>query len=249
MGPTHLDIAVASTLARSVRDFKASKDRSASGVEFERAIYDAVFKLHRWRHAASPDQFNMNLSITSRTGVPYEFDGVFATSETLYVIEAKHLAGQQLTREHVGIFVQKLLDTLLGSQDEIGHLVIKPIIVSALPKVDVAARRHAMAWGILLLTPIDSTPLEILGALSDRRGFDAALDFLASECAELAVRTWRPFNDILCPPTDHTHIFALHADRIRDANQVSQLLEQCNECWTSAESLGVMTPQGGPQTA
>ena len=60
-------------------------------------------------------------------------------------------------RQHIGVFVQKIIDILLGFYDDIGHLRIKPILVSASSRVDLAAWRHAVAWGVLLLTLIRAT--------------------------------------------------------------------------------------------
>jgi hypothetical protein len=234
-----LDISVATTLAKTTRDFQTNRQGPASGHEFEWSLYNAMLDIHSWRHASGPDQFDMGLPISSRTGIRYEFDAVFASTDTLYVIEAKRLSGGGLTREHVGVFVQKLLDTLLGSYEEIGHLAVKPVIVSALSNVDDAARCYALAWGILIIAPTDATLFEMLHAIQSQHLTSTAAQDLAHECGLLASRLWRPFNSIFHPAQQSHSTFSVECGDVYDANHVRQLLVQVRECAEAACSLGL----------
>src|SRR5258707_1221551 len=92
-----LDRRVATTVAASIRKFRARGIGWKVGQDFEQLVFRALLDAHDWRYATGPDQFGMGLQLTSRTGTAYEFDGVFGTDTTLYVVEAKHLARGSLT--------------------------------------------------------------------------------------------------------------------------------------------------------
>jgi hypothetical protein len=87
-----LDGHVVTTLAASIRNFQARGSRSQAGQDFEQLIFRDVLDIHPWRYATGPDQFGMGLQLASRTGTEYEFDGVFGTDTTLFVIEATDLS-------------------------------------------------------------------------------------------------------------------------------------------------------------
>ncbi len=238
-----LDTRVAMALTRAAQGIGTGQDGSTSGYEFEQVLFEVVQDVNAWHHISGPDQFNMSLPIFSKTGVRYEFDGVFGSAEMLYVIEAKRLRSGPLSRELVGIFIQKLIDTLIGSYDELGHFAIKAAIVSALPHIDDAARHYAAAWGVLLVGPEDASPFEILEAIQKSSKTSPATEHLERECEALASHLWRPFNKILYPAQQGRDIFCLDANRIYDASRVQQLVVQCSECLESARSLGLV-----PQT-
>ncbi|HEV2458439.1 MAG TPA: hypothetical protein VGS80_08735 [Ktedonobacterales bacterium] len=231
-----LDVLVATTLADAARTFLARDSGAGNGVEFERALYDALLNAHEWRYATPPDQYDLGLPISTRTGTRYEHDGMVAGDDTLYIIEAKYLRSP-VTREIVGIFVQKLLDTLLGSYEDIGHFAVKPVIVSGNSSADSAAWRHAAAFGILLIVPDRPTPHEVVGILQGANEQTVSARRLADETAVLATRLWRPFSNILRAPRDTSLTFALEADQIFNADLTAQLLGQWDECIQMATDL------------
>src|SRR5262245_53535440 len=93
MTPSPLDIVVAGTVAKVIREFKTTRDGSPSGIEFESVVFDAVWSWRSWCHTARPDELPTSLPITTRTGVRYELDGVLASAGTLDVIEARCPSG------------------------------------------------------------------------------------------------------------------------------------------------------------
>src|SRR5258708_10081067 len=130
----------------------------------------------------------------SRTGIPYEFDCVLLSSDTLYVIEAKRHA--RITRQHISEFVAKLLDITLGSADQIGAFAIKPVFVSGLPHIDAAAWSYAVSWGVLLITPSRLTPWELLSSLNALTAAGSRTETaqnIATDCEEAAARLHPPF--------------------------------------------------------
>jgi hypothetical protein len=236
-----LDVVVATTLADTVGRFKVITSGAANGLKFEQTLFQAVLNAHHWRYATPPDQYDLGLPIRTRTGTSYEHDGMFADDDTLYVIEAKWLRSP-ITRQTVGIFVQKLLDTLLGSYADIGHFALKPVIVSGNTVVDRAAWRHAAAFGILLITPDLLTPHELVGILQREQAPTPAVRRLTEESNLLADRLWRKFNSILLAPSSNTQTFPLAADQIYDANLTAQLLAQWSECARLAADLRLVPP-------
>jgi len=235
----HLHIGVATSLARCVRAFPADGRGPAQGYRFERALFDAVMEVAPWRHAAGPDQFGMGLPTVSKSGVQYEFDGAFATDDTMYLVEAKHLTGGAVTREHIGVSVQRLLDTLMGSFNEIGYQAIYPVLVSATPRVDDAALRHAIAWGVLLIAPNRMTPFEMLSEI-ERLAFQSrASHELAERATELCAYLWRPFTALLQPATGEVNVFRFDANHIYGAEKTNQIIELWSECLGTARSIGL----------
>jgi hypothetical protein len=136
-----------------------------------------------------------------------------------------------LTREHVGIFVQKLLDTVLGSYHDLARFAIKPIVVSAQPAVDAAAYRHAIAWGVLLVSPGHPTPYELLADVENQQLPERVAERILRDCPTLAARLWRPFNRILVVAEDKQHMhFTLQADQIYGADQTGSILDFWSQC-------------------
>jgi hypothetical protein len=158
------DTLVATTLARTARAFSSQGTTVEAGVAFERALYTDLLDTADWRYNSGPDELNMGGLLHSRTGIPYEFDCVLLSSDTLYVIEAKRHA--RIIRQHISEFVAKLLDVTLGSADQIGAAAVKPVFVSGLPHIDAAAWSSAVSWGVLLITPSRPTPWELLALLN-----------------------------------------------------------------------------------
>ncbi len=235
-----LDVLIATTLARATRTFRTSAHGAAAGLEFERALYDSVLRAHDWRYATPPDQFDLGLQIATRTGIRYEHDGMVATGETLYTLEAKWLAGP-VTREIVGIVVMKLLDTLIGSYADMGHFAIKPVIIAGNGGADAAAFQYAAAFGILLITPERPTPFEMLHIIQSQQPSTPVARRFQHECEALADELWRPFGDIL-PSRQHALSLTLAAERIYDANRTAQLLEHWDECRQTARDLRLLEP-------
>jgi hypothetical protein len=223
-----LDRRVATTVAASIRKFRTRGTGSQVGQDFEQLVFRDLLDAHDWRYATGPDQFSMGLQLASRTGTAYEFDGVFGTDTTLYVIEAKHLARGSLTREHIGIFLQKLLDTLLGSYYDLTRFAIKPVVVSAQPAIDGAAYRCAIAWGILLVGPERPTPYELLDVAENGHLPNRAAQRLMRDCPPLATRLWRAF----LPRADDGGQVRLVVDAqyVYGADQVAGILDFWGEC-------------------
>jgi hypothetical protein len=202
-----------------------------SGRAFEQALYkDLLYApAHRWQHASGPGQLDMGLLSTSRTGLRYEFDGVFGADDTLYIVEAKRLRGR-LTRELIGIFVQKLLDSVLGSDEAIGHLRIQPVVVSRFPHVDDAAYRLAVAWGILLISPDRPTPFEIIHHIQTHQVSGTAASRLMHDCEILGPDLWRSFNRFVATSGNILRMYSLDPTSIHDAQHTAELIEQWTEC-------------------
>lgn len=238
---------VATTLTNTARSLKAPAPGVSSGLVFERALYETLLTAHEWRYATPPDQYNLGLPIRTRTGTPYEHDGMLADDTSLYIIEAKYLSSP-ITREIVGIFVQKLLDTLLGSYEDIGHFACKPVIVSGNSSVHAAAWRHAAAFGILLIVPDRPTPHEIVGVLQRKDTHPASVRRFVDECAALASRLWRPFNSILQVPHHNSLTYTLAAEQIFDIDRTTQLLAQWDECIQTAVDLHLFAPTRAPHS-
>lgn len=223
-----LDRRVATTVAASIRKFRAQGSGSQVGQDFEQLVFKDLLDAHDWRYATGPDQFGMGLQLASRTGTTYEFDGVFGTDTTLYVIEAKHLAHGSLSREHIGIFLQKLLDTLLGSYYDLGRFAVKPIVVSARPAIDGAAYRCAISWGILLVGPQRPSPFELLDVAENGNLSYQATQRLICDCPPLAKRLWRAF----LPRTNDGGQARLIVDaqHVYGADQVAWIMDLWREC-------------------
>lgn len=228
-----LDMLVATTLADALRQYAPVH---GSGAIFEKHIYQAVLNAYPWHFAMGPDQVNMGLPISSRTGTQYEFDGIFEADGSLYLIEAKQFTRSGVKRQHVGIFIQKILDILLGSYDDIGHLTIKPILASAAARVDRSAWRHAVAWGVLLLTPDRVTPFAITYALQKQAANHSNHRALQQECEALARDLWRPFTKILSAPSSSSLDFRLNAAQVFDAQRITQVLDHWADCEMMAAS-------------
>lgn len=235
-----LDVLVATTLARATRTFHTSVHGAAAGLEFERTLYDSALRAHDWHYATPPDQFDLGLQIATRTGIRYEHDGMVATGDTLYTLEAKWLAGP-VTREIVGIVVMKLIDTLIGSYADIGYLAIKPVIIAGNGGADAAAFQYATAFGVLLITPERPTPFEMLDVIRAQGLTTPVAQRFQQECEALADELWRPFGDIL-PSRQHALSLTLAAERIYDANQTAHLLEHWDECRQTAHDLRLLEP-------
>jgi hypothetical protein len=238
-----LDALVATALAQTTRDFRSGDTGARAGIGFEAHLFHALLDLHPWRHAAGPDQFDMVNRVHSRTGAKYEYDGAFETDESLYIVEAKHLG--KVTREHISVFVMKLIDMLLGSADELGRLDVKPVLVSALPQIDAAAWAFAISWGVLLISPTRPTPFELMAALQ-RRGSSATSSMrLQAECEALAPLLWRPLNRILVSTGSLRH--TMESAGIFEAESTSQVLDAWRECCDGAAHLGVTVLLSTPE--
>jgi hypothetical protein len=238
-----LDAQVATSLARAARDFRSGDTGARAGIGFEAHLFQALLDLHSWRHAAGPDQFDIVSRVRSRTGTRYEYDGAFENDDTLYIVEAKHLG--KITREHISVFVMKLIDMLLGSADELGRLDVKPVFVSALPQIDAAAWAFAVAWGVLLISPTRLTPFELVAAL---QGLDASARSavrLQAECEALVPLLWRPLNRIIVSTGSLRHI--VESAAIFEAGRTSQVLDAWRECCDGAAHLGVTTVASTPK--
>ena len=171
---------------------------------------------------------------------------MFATDTNIYIIEAKHYRSGTITREILGIYVQKLLDIILGSYDDIGHMSIKPVLVSGQNGIDTAASQHAVAWGILLIAPGRPTPFDILYAIQHTQLATPRLQQLAADCERVALHLWRPLNNIIYRERRSNHpnpIFLIDSSQIYDAQQTTLILEEWNECLESAEHLHVLPVQ------
>jgi len=230
-----LDALVATALARATRDFRSGDTGARAGAGFEHHLFQTLLDLHAWRHAAGPDQFDMVSRVRSRTGARYEYDGAFETNDTLYVVEAKRLGN--VTREHISIFVMKLIDMLLGSAEELGRLDVKPVFVSALPQIDAAAWTFAVAWGVLLISPTRPTPFELIAELQGRASSATSLIRLQTECEALAPLLWRPLNRILV--SDGSLRFTMDGAGVLEAGRTGQILDAWRECGEGAARLGL----------
>jgi hypothetical protein len=173
--------------------------------------------------------------VRSRTGAHYEYDGAFETDDTLYVIEAKRLT--RVTREHISIFVMKLIDMLLGSAEELGHLAVKPVFASALPEIDSAAWAFAASWGVLLLSPAQATPHEIAAKIGEGASLSHSAAQLKAECETIAPLLWRPLNHILSGTGSLR--FSLDSSGVFNADRVGQILDAWRECRVGAAHLGL----------
>jgi hypothetical protein len=238
--PTMLDIRVVAALARTMESFETTLRGSAAGTGFEQALYRALLDAHHWHYAAPPDQFDLGLQIRTRTGVRYEHDGMVADDESLYVLEAKWLS-TPVTRQIVGIFVQKLMDTVLGSYAEIGHFALKPAIVAGNAGADGAAFQYAVAFGILLITPGRPTPYALLHRLDRERVLTPAMQDLKRDCQTLATHLWRPLSSLLML-TPNASAFTLAVEHIFDAHRTAQVIAGWDECLRTAEALRLLDP-------
>jgi hypothetical protein len=226
---THqVDAQVATTLARTARTFAFQGSGPDAGLAFEQALYADLLDATNWRYNSGPDELNMGGLLHSQTGLPYEFDGVLLSSDTLYVIEAKrHI---HITRQHIGEFVAKLLDVLLGSADEIGSYAIKPVFVSGLPNIDANAWSYAISWGVLVITPSRPTPWELLASLNAMGSPTESVHHVVADCEEACAQLWRPFNDILALTDIHNKRFDLSANAVYNVQRTTDVLEFWSEC-------------------
>jgi hypothetical protein len=109
---TSLDVCVTAALAVAAKSSSTHNSGTQGGYAFEQEAYRVLESAHTWDHCAGPDHFDMALDLVGKSGTRYEFDGAFLSGNTLYVVEAKKVG--VLSRQHIGIFVQKLLDTVLN---------------------------------------------------------------------------------------------------------------------------------------
>jgi hypothetical protein len=82
---------VATSLARTTRAFQPPLKGTTAGYVFEQALYQDLLNVEHWHYATPPDQFDLGLPISTKTGVRYEHDGMVANKDSLYIIEAKYL--------------------------------------------------------------------------------------------------------------------------------------------------------------
>lgn len=224
---TQLDILVTTTVARAAHLSAGRDGGSEGGQAFERAVYNALETIHPWEHCAGPDHFDMALDLVGKSGTHYEFDGAFLTHETLYVIEVKKVG--LLGRQHIGIFVHKLLDILLAARDHYRAIAIKPILVSAGPKVSAAAWLHAISWGVLLISAQLPTPFEVMTHLEELPAM-VNDEVLRGECEHLVQRLWRPLDRLVYPSKPHSLIYHVATDQILERDQSQQLLDAWQRC-------------------
>jgi len=243
-----LETLVPATLHRAIIASVSAPEGPEGGRQFQQILFTSLRNAHLWRYATGPNQLDMGLLAESRTGTRYEFDSVFVTDETLFVIEAKRYLQGGVTREDVGVFIQKLLDTLLGSDESLGHLRILPIIVSGTTNVDAAALQLAVGWGILTISPARLTPFEILYELDFRQLGGPTADRLRANCHLLGPDLWRPFNRFVSP-AQTARLFALDETSVYRASRISELLEQWAECVEDARALNLGLAQTLPVVA
>ena len=223
-----VDTLVATTLARTARTFVSRGSGSEAGVAFEQALYADLLEVNNWRYNSGPDELNMGGLLHSRTRIPYEFDCVLLSSDTLYIIEAKRHA--HITRQHVSEFVAKLLDVTLGSTDEIGAFAIKPVFVSGLPNIDANAWSYAVSWGVLLITPSHPTPWELLVSLNAVGSQVGAAHHIITDCEEACGQLWRPLNAILNVADVRNERFHISANAIYNTQRTTDILSFWSEC-------------------
>ena len=234
-----LDIRVAEVLGRSARAFQPDPNLAPAqhGQYFEQAVFRTLLAEGAFTRVGGPDQFDMSLHISSRTGIRYEFDGAFATPQTLYVVEAKTSIG----RGDVGAFTLKLLDVMLGAHAELRRLAVMPVLVCYTDRVTRAARQYAASWGILLVSRNYPTPHELLSiirAVGASPPLPESFQDLQSTCLTLSGRLWRPFGAVVSGP-DGANRFTLDASAIYDWQQVGPLLTEWRECVALARSLAI----------
>jgi hypothetical protein len=134
-----------------------------------------------------------------------------------------------LTREHVGIFVHKLLDILLASREHYQTLSIMPILVSAGPRISDTAWLHAASWGVLLISPQRLTPLEILARLDALPAVSDVIN-LRADCEQLIQRIWRPINRLVYPPRPNSLVYHIETDQILDRDTSKRMIEFWDAC-------------------
>jgi len=226
---TSLDVLVSTTLAHIACAKSDRGDRAISGQSFERKVFRVLEGIAAWEHCVGPDHFDMALDLVGKTGTHYEFDGAFLAQNTLYVVEAKKV--KVLTRQHIGIFVHKLLDILLASHDHFDGIAIMPILVSAGPQISPAAWLHAISWGVLLVSPQRATPQEYLAHFERLPESVAAAD-LRAECEQLARWLWRPIDHLVYPSQPTSLLYTIATDQILDGDTCRRLLEEWEQCST-----------------
>lgn len=235
---TLLDLQVVSALARVAGESSNNSGGVSAGYRFEQELFSALEVVHVWEHCAGPDHFDMALDLVGKSGTHYEFDGAFLGGDTLYVVEAKKVG--ILGRQHVGIFVQKLLDILLAPREHFAGVSIKPILVSAGPKIHTAAWLHAVSWGILLVSPHRPTPLEILHRLAS--SIDSPdITELRGECSELTRLLWRPIDRLVYPSAQGSMIYHIATDKILDKGTCQQVIELWQQCVTRFPGTSALT--------
>jgi hypothetical protein len=235
---TLLDIQVTNAIARVARESSDHAGGVSAGYRFEQEVFRALESVHSWEHCAGPDHFDMALDLVGKSGTHYEFDGAFLSGDTLYVVEAKKVG--VLGRQHVGILVQKLLDILLASREHFAGIAIKPVLVSAGPKIDAAAWLHAVSWGILLVSPHRPTPLEILDRFASAIDSPDVAD-LRGECDELIHLLWRPIDRLVYPSAPRSVIYHIATDKILDKGTCQQVIDLWQQCITRFPSGSALT--------
>lgn len=231
---TELDVLVSTTLARVAHAASASHSvGSASGHSFEHDVFQALADIYPWEHCIGPDHFDMALDLVGRSGTHYEFDGAMLTQDTLYVVEAKKVG--VLSRQHVGIFIHKLLDILLAPRHHVDGVTIKPMLVSAGPHISSAAWLHAISWGALLISPQRPTPTEILATLATVPASAPASE-LRMDCEQLTQRLWRPINRLVFPSKPNSVLYTVATDLIFDHDACQLLTEEWKQCVIRAPS-------------
>lgn len=222
-----LDALVSTTLAEVAGAAFRQTGGAANGQSFERRIFRALENIHPWQHCIGPDHFDMALDLVGKSGTHYEFDSALLTHDTLYVVEAKKV--NKLTRQHVGIFVYKLFDVLLGSREHYAGIAVKPVMVSAGPLVSPHAWLHAASWGVILVSPQRPTPLEILAAL-DTLPSSLAVSQLREDCERLVNYLWRPLERLIYPSMPGSVTYNVATDLILELDTTKQLIEEWKRC-------------------
>ncbi len=202
------------------------------GIEFEQMLFDKTVEQFTWSQVCGPDQFNFGLPITSQTGTNYEFDGAFFDQQELFVIEAKQLK-RNLTREHVSIFVMKLVDMCLGAFEELQHIQIHPILVCNSDRVNRAAYLFAISWGVLLISSETPSPYALAAKLRQYPNGEALLATQIADNLYLGNQCWRPFNSLFEHDPRDTSKVILNRNAILGLPKSAMLWEQ----WTEAFAL------------
>jgi hypothetical protein len=232
-----LDVLVSTTLARVARIPSSHAVGAISGQSFEREVFRSLEGIHPWEHCVGPDQFDMALNMVGKSGTHYEFDSALLTHDALYVVEAKKVG--VLNRQHVGIFVHKLLDVLLASRSHFEAVAIRPVLVSAGPRISPAAWLHAIAWGVSLVSPQRPTPWEILRSLESLPNSPGVSD-LRADCEQLAQSLWRQINRLVYPSKLDSSLYNVATDLILGRDACLHLIEEWEYCVARApESVSI----------
>jgi hypothetical protein len=234
-----LDAKVAMTLDTACRTFIPSKKGSQAGIEFEDHLHARMEQEIHWQHCVGPNQMDFIIPLQSKTGITYEFDGIYLGDDTFYFVEAKYLT-TGVTREHITIFVHKLIDMVLGSATEIGARAIMPVFVSGLDLVDMAAYSAAISWGILLVTPSLVTPHSII-TRAQQQVPSPPLESLIKDCLLVNSHVWRSFQSILHCDVHNQNTFMIQSDHIFSTYVTAEIRQLWLDCIQSALHHGLIT--------